>query len=91
MLKGGGGGGEEDPVVEVTVNSMKENSLDFCPNYVKEFDLSSVETITYRESTWEKNVFYAVWHGSCKHKNGVTIDLETDSMPTWYFMLPVLS
>jgi hypothetical protein len=39
LLLGGGGGGGFNPLVEVTVNSKEENSKDFCPNYVKEFDL----------------------------------------------------
>jgi len=30
-----------NPLVEVTVNSKKENSEDFCPNYVQEFWLCS--------------------------------------------------
>ncbi len=49
------GGGEENPVVEVTA--------DCCPTYVKEFDLSGVETNTYRidmRSRAEKNAFFVV-------------------------------
>ncbi len=35
--------GEWSPLVEeVTVNSKEENSKDFCPNYVQEFDLCSI-------------------------------------------------
>jgi hypothetical protein len=33
------GGGSKNPLVEVTVNSKKENSLDFYPTYVQEFGL----------------------------------------------------
>ncbi len=33
-------GGGVNPLVEVTENSKKENSGDFCPNYVQEFGLS---------------------------------------------------
>ncbi len=37
--RGGKGGGGYNPLVEVTVNSVEENSKDFCPNYVQEFGL----------------------------------------------------
>ncbi len=35
-----GGGGEQNLLVEVTVNSKEESSLNFCPNQVQEFGLS---------------------------------------------------
>ena len=31
----------QDKAVEVTVNSKDENSLDFCQDFVQEFDLST--------------------------------------------------
>jgi hypothetical protein len=34
-----GGGGDGNRLVEVTVNSMEENSEDFCLIYVQEFGL----------------------------------------------------
>jgi hypothetical protein len=37
FARGGGGGGVK-PLVEVAVH--RENSIDFCPNYVQEFGLS---------------------------------------------------
>jgi hypothetical protein len=43
LLLLGGGGGAGVKYLEVTVNSKKENSEDFCPNYVQEFGLSTLE------------------------------------------------
>ncbi len=36
-----GRGGGYSALVEMTVNSKKENSLEFCPSYVQEFGLST--------------------------------------------------
>ncbi len=47
LLLGEGGGGRVNPLVEVTVNSKEENSQDFCPNYVQEFDLSVAFMISF--------------------------------------------
>ncbi len=41
------GGGGIKSVVEVIVNSKKENSQDFCPNYVQEFGLWNHITVMY--------------------------------------------
>ncbi len=53
LLRAGGGGGRQTAVVEVTVNSKGENSEDFCPNYVQEFDLCvhSVKYFSVRKAT----------------------------------------
>ncbi len=65
--------GEVNPLVEVTVNSMEENSEDFCPNYVQEFGLRGHAVMHTLHTSMSPN--------SCAHKY-VAKHLLSDIMKT---------
>jgi hypothetical protein len=52
-------------IVEVTVNSMEENSTDFCPSYIQEFGLS--DRYYKREEKKEKQFLWTDVNGEEKY------------------------
>ncbi len=54
---GGGGGGGLNPLVEVTMNSKKEKSWYFCPNYVQEFGFRSM----WCKKNYKSLIFFYWW------------------------------